>query len=253
MTWKRVAALLPLLLPLTALAQENSQKPQPQPALLLFGGVAPMAPAQKEVVDLLTARKWLAARDLTHMQFLVLAGYGDPYRELTATALTLEALADAGLGEEARALCHWSIAQSLDVKLRDADLSAFGAPGELLKSHPVKPPAAGEETLKLSQTEKEPQQDSQKGEVQRPRLVSRPSPQYTPAARKAKVGGIVILETIIEKDGSVSHGRILQDQPQGLGLSALETICDWRFKPATKNGEPVRVYYVLTVNFQAGK
>ncbi|HEY2291878.1 MAG TPA: energy transducer TonB [Thermoanaerobaculia bacterium] len=253
MKLKRIAALLPLLLPLAAPAQEAPQKPQPQPAPSLFGGVAPMAPPQKEVVDLLTARKWLAARDLAHAQLLVLAGYVDQYPGLAATALALEALADAGLGHEARALCHWNTAQSLDVKLRDADLSAFGAPGELLKSHSVKPHAPGQEPLQLPQTEKDPQKAPLKEDVQRPRLVSRPSPQYTPEAQKAKVEGTVILEAILEKDGSVSHGRILQDQPKGLGLSALEALCDWRFKPAMKNGEPVRVYYVLNVNFHVGR
>jgi len=252
MIWKRIGPLLPflaLLLAGAAPAQEAPQQPQPQPAPLLFGGVAPMVPPQKEVADLLVARHWQAARDLGHAQFLVLAGYVDQYPKLAATALALEALADAGLGDTGRANCHWNIAQTLDVKLRDADLSAFGAPGELLKSHSVKPPTPGQETLKLSQTEKDPQTE----EVKKPKLLSRPSPQYTPAARKANVEGTVIVEAIIEKDGSVSHGRILQDQPLGLGLSAVEAVCDWRFKPATLKGEPVKVYYVLTVNFKGDK
>lgn len=253
MTGKKIAAFLPflalLLAPGATLAQETPQKPQPQPAPLLFGGVTPMAPPQKEIVDLLVNRKWQAARDLAHAQFLVLAGYVDQYPKLAATALALEALADAGLGDEGRAICHWNAAQDLDVKLRDADLSAFGAPGELLKSHSVKP-APGQEALKLPQAEKDPKT---KGDVQRPKLLSRPSPQYTPEARKAKLEGTVIIESILEKDGSVSSGRILKDQHLGLGLSALETVCRWRFKPATLKGEPVKVYYVLTVNFSVQK
>lgn len=249
MKLKRIAALLPLLIPLAAPAQEALQKPQPQPAPLLFGGVAPMVPPQKEVADLLIAKHWQAARDLAHAQFLVLAGYVDQYPGLAATALTLEALADAGLGDKGRAICHWNAAQNLDVKLRDADLSAFGTAGELLKSPSVKPATPGQEALKLPQTEKDPQTE----DIKKPRLLSRPSPQYTPAARKAKLEGTVIVEAIIEKDGSVSHGRILQGQPLGLGLSALEAACDWRFKPATLKGEPVKVYYVLTVNFSVQK
>jgi TonB family protein len=239
MKLKRIAALLPLLIPLAAPAQEAPQKPQPQPAPLLFGGVEPMVPPQKEVVDLLVARHWQAARDLAHAQFLVLAGYVDQYPKLSATALSLEALADAGLGDQGRALCHWNVAQTLDVKLRDADLSAFGTAGELLKSHSGKLPPPG--------------QDPQTEDIKKPRLLSRPSPQYTPAARKAKLEGTVIVEAIIDKDGSVSSSRILKNQHLGLGLSALEAVCAWRFKPATLKGEPVKVYYVLTVNFSVQK
>jgi TonB family protein len=65
--------------------------------------------------------------------------------------------------------------------------------------------------------------------------------------------GTVIVEAIIDKDGSVSSSRILKNQHLGLGLSALEAVCAWRFKPATLKGEPVKVYYVLTVNFSVQK
>jgi len=36
----------------------------------------------------------------------------------------------------------------------------------------------------------------------------------------------------------------------GLDKSAVEAVQTWRFKPATLNGTPVPVCYVLTVNFQ---
>ena len=39
----------------------------------------------------------------------------------------------------------------------------------------------------------------------------------------------------------------------GLGLAAAEAVCGWRFRPATLDGEPVKVYYVLTVNFEVEK
>jgi TonB family protein len=36
----------------------------------------------------------------------------------------------------------------------------------------------------------------------------------------------------------------------GLDRAALEAVQNWRFKPATLQGRPVKVYYTLTVNFQ---
>lgn len=253
---KITATLLPLLVlflaPLAARAQEPVQPPlQPQPPRYLLGGVEPLLNDQMKVVNLLVDKKWRDARSLAHQQFLVLAGYVDQYPASTATGLVLEALADAGLGHESEALCRWRVAQSLDPNLAKADLSQFGAAGALLASHAA--PAPGDpEPLKLSAAQQE-KKTKEAGEVQRPQILTQLSPEYPPAARKAKVEGVVIVEAIIDRDGSMTNARILKDQPQGLGLSAVEAVCGWRFKPATLKGEPVKVYYVLTVNFKVEK
>lgn len=88
------------------------------------------------------------------------------------------------------------------------------------------------------------------GDVKAPIKVTAPDPEYTEAARAAKVQGVVIVEAIIDKQGRVTSTRIVKDQPMGLGASAERAIRSWRFKPATLNGKPVEVYYNLTVNFQ---
>ncbi len=44
--------------------------------------------------------------------------------------------------------------------------------------------------------------------------------------------------------------RVLKASPFGLTESAVETVKKWKFKPATLNGEPVAVYYSLTVSFR---
>jgi TonB family protein len=36
----------------------------------------------------------------------------------------------------------------------------------------------------------------------------------------------------------------------GLDRAAVEAVQKWKFKPATLEGRAVKVYYVLTVNFQ---
>ncbi len=43
--------------------------------------------------------------------------------------------------------------------------------------------------------------------------------------------------------------RVLKALPMGLDHAAVDAVKKWRFKPATLNGRPVNVYYVLTVNF----
>jgi protein TonB len=62
--------------------------------------------------------------------------------------------------------------------------------------------------------------------------------------------GTVIVEAIIDKSGAVTAVRVLKPLPMGLDNAAAEAVKKWRFKPATLNGRPVAVYFVLTVNFQ---
>jgi len=59
-----------------------------------------------------------------------------------------------------------------------------------------------------------------------------------------------VLRAIIRRDGSVDDVQILKDLPYGLGDAAKEAVEDWQFRPATLKGEPIDVYYTVTVNFR---
>lgn len=86
--------------------------------------------------------------------------------------------------------------------------------------------------------------------VTRPEKISGAPPVYTEEARKARVTGVVVIEAIIDEQGNVTNAAVLQGLPMGLDRSALEAVQGWKFKPATREGKPVRVYYTLTVTFQ---
>ena len=88
------------------------------------------------------------------------------------------------------------------------------------------------------------------GDVTRPEIISSTKPVYTELARRARVSGTVIVESIINEQGDVVNVRVLKGQPLGLDQAAVDAIKTWKFKPAMKAGKPVKVYYVLTVNFQ---
>lgn len=88
------------------------------------------------------------------------------------------------------------------------------------------------------------------GDVQKPVKVSAPQPAYTKEARAAKIQGVVIVQAIINRDGSVRNVKVLKGLPFGLSEAAKTTVESWDFEPATLNGEPVAVYYNLTVNFR---
>lgn len=89
--------------------------------------------------------------------------------------------------------------------------------------------------------------------VQPPRKVETPMPGFTEAARRAATDGVVILETVIDTDGRPVCIRPKQGLPFGLTEKAVEAVSHWRFEPAQSDGEPVPVYYNLTVNYRLGQ
>jgi TonB family protein len=87
------------------------------------------------------------------------------------------------------------------------------------------------------------------GNVLAPVRVYAPDPRYPEEARHARVQGVVILQTIIDTVGNVTDVRVLKGLPSGLTEAAVDAVSSWRFKPATLEGEPVAVYYLVTVSF----
>ena len=83
-----------------------------------------------------------------------------------------------------------------------------------------------------------------------PEEVDRVVPRYPPAARRAGVAGAVVIRGIVRRDGSIDDVEIIKDLPNGLGDAARDAVRLWRFRPATYQGEPIDVYYTVTVNFR---
>jgi protein TonB len=79
--------------------------------------------------------------------------------------------------------------------------------------------------------------------------IERPDPEYPLAARAAHVEGIVILEAVIRRDGTVGDIKILRGLPMGLSEAAVAAVRRWRYKPGAQKGAPVDVYMTVTVKF----
>ena len=88
------------------------------------------------------------------------------------------------------------------------------------------------------------------GEVEPPKLLSRVQPVYTETARRARIEGVVIVQAVIDREGRVTETKVLKALPMGLDEAAKEAISHWKFKPATRGGEPVDCYMTLTVSFR---
>lgn len=83
-----------------------------------------------------------------------------------------------------------------------------------------------------------------------PEELDRVMPRYPPAARRAGIGGAVVVRGIVRRDGTIDNVEIIRDLAHGLGEEARRAVSRWRFRPATYRGEPIDVYYTVTVNFR---
>src|SRR5215470_15790877 len=81
-------------------------------------------------------------------------------------------------------------------------------------------------------------------------VVAKPLPQYTSEAKQLKIEGDVTLEVRFTASGQVQVLRIVNGLGHGLDEQAKLAAERIRFKPATKNGEPVDQVSVIHISFQ---
>ena len=86
------------------------------------------------------------------------------------------------------------------------------------------------------------------GDIKEPKKLKNVPPIYPIEAQAAKIQGIVIIEAIIAKDGTVRDARILRSIPV-LDEAAITAVRQWEFTPTFLNGVPVEVVMTVTVNF----
>ena len=86
-------------------------------------------------------------------------------------------------------------------------------------------------------------------EVMEKLLVHRVDPDYPEAARSAKLHGVIVLDIVVGRDGSVIEMRPLSG-PDVLARAAMETVRWWRFEPYRLKGEPGVVETTVAVEFK---
>jgi periplasmic protein TonB len=79
-------------------------------------------------------------------------------------------------------------------------------------------------------------------------LMKKVTPQYPPLAKQARIQGVVVLQALIGKDGSIQNLHVVSGHPM-LTNAALEAVKEWKYKPYYLNGEPVEVETTINVNF----
>ena len=86
------------------------------------------------------------------------------------------------------------------------------------------------------------------GNIKPPTKIRDVRPVYPQEAQDASVSGMVIIEAVIDAQGTVRSTRVLKSIPL-LDQAALDAVKEWRFTPTLLNGTPVPVIMTVTVNF----
>jgi TonB family protein len=87
------------------------------------------------------------------------------------------------------------------------------------------------------------------GDVSVPVLIHSVKPEYTEAARKAKVSGDVLLNLYVDTHGNPTHIHVMRGLGLDLDEKAVAAVRQYKFTPGMKAGKPVIVDLNLTVNF----
>jgi TonB family protein len=85
--------------------------------------------------------------------------------------------------------------------------------------------------------------------IEPPRLLREVKADYTDEARRRGITGDVVLEIVVQRDGSVGEVTVLQGLGAGLNQRAVAAVRQWRFSPARRRGEAVDVIVEVAVEF----
>jgi len=80
-------------------------------------------------------------------------------------------------------------------------------------------------------------------------VAHRVDPDYPAAARPGKLRGVIVLDVVVGRDGSVVDVHALNG-PEVLAQSAMDALRWWRFEPYRVDGEPVVAETTVAVEFK---
>jgi len=145
--------------------------------------------------------------------------------------------------------------RTLAVGFRDLSKAALAAAAAPPPPVPVAPPVVETPTPPApSAATKSPTDDSSKvygaGDigVKEPISLSRPMPPWHPTTIESLQDFRGALELLLDEEGRVTSVRLLDSVHPAYDALLLKAAADWKFRPATKNGKPVKYRYVLDVH-----
>jgi protein TonB len=87
------------------------------------------------------------------------------------------------------------------------------------------------------------------GDVKAARLLSSVSPAYPQLARTQRLSGDIKIDALIGVHGRVSAMKVISG-PALLHQAAMDALRQWKYQPATLNGQPMAMHLTVTVQFK---
>jgi TonB family protein len=110
--------------------------------------------------------------------------------------------------------------------------------------------AMGSWTVRFAALDADP---ADRSDLTAPEAIRKVDPAYPANLMREQIEGVVVLHAVIRRDGSVGDVRILEGFYEPLDENARVALEQWRFRPGTKNGQPVDVEAVIRVPFRVTK
>ena len=90
------------------------------------------------------------------------------------------------------------------------------------------------------------------GSIKVPSLINRVEPVYSAVAAAAEMSGLVILEAVVDANGSVESVKVLRSRGALLDNAAIAALKQWKYSPLVVNGDPTSFVVTITFNFRIG-
>lgn len=87
-------------------------------------------------------------------------------------------------------------------------------------------------------------------DVTPPRKTSGDLPSYPEEARKLRLEGLVVIDSIIDEKGVPTEMRVIESAGEVLDRAVMDAVRKWRYEPALKQGLKVRVHWQTRHRFQ---
>ena len=84
-----------------------------------------------------------------------------------------------------------------------------------------------------------------------PSPIRKVDPKYPPTLVNEHVEGEVVLYAVIRRDGSVDSIQLIRGVDDELDNNAMNALSQWKFRPATRQGEPVELEAIIHIPFHA--
>lgn len=84
---------------------------------------------------------------------------------------------------------------------------------------------------------------------QRPVPVKTPPPSYPDQLRRDGVNGTVAIKVLVDEEGNVAECTVSKSTRQEFEAPAVAAVRNWKFKPATKGGAPVKARFIVPIQF----